>query len=206
MPFDGTLSRQKKRPGDPTGEQSVSVLSLMQSYFGPDGSCCLIGALRRIRRVIRSRADRVPAYLTRAVLERKPAYAIAGGRIEIVSAYNERADSFADIASVLDRAKALAEADVPAPPSDWTPADCMTASCRRAQKRGNGRTAQEAERICICTPPEGRAGFLRRWPNEPVASARARGVADMQAAREQKHGRGMEAPREAKRGHEAIPA
>jgi hypothetical protein len=128
MPFDAT----DRWPAwclktDPTGEQSRLVLDMMQSFFGEDGRnwtqgvweqwdgrCCLIGAVGFIRRQIGSDDDRVPEYLARAIgrcgRRRTPKKTIA----RIVTDYNERAAGFVEIAAVIGKAKALAEADMQA--------------------------------------------------------------------------------------------
>jgi hypothetical protein len=67
-----------------------------------------------IRRQIGSDDDRVPEYLARAIgrcgRRRTPKKTIA----RIVTDYNERAAGFVEIAAVIGKAKALAEADMQA--------------------------------------------------------------------------------------------
>ena len=120
MPFEGTTEWI-----DPTSEQSRLVLDMMEFFFrdgamwtkntwqSRDGKCCLMGAVWFIRRQTGVDDDRVPEYLVRAIrpkFRRRRLKTI----IDIISEFNDDCTTYSDIAAVICKAKALAEADAPA--------------------------------------------------------------------------------------------
>jgi hypothetical protein len=114
MPFDGT---------PPKGYDTATLLRRVQRFFGPkgrnwircyltdnEGNYCLLGAIAHINKGASLNEECAISYLAEAIRERDPGFPESWQDDEIVSEYNDTADDFGCLASVLQRARELAEA------------------------------------------------------------------------------------------------
>jgi hypothetical protein len=118
MPFDGT---------PPKAYDAATLLRRVQRFFGPkgrnwircyltdnEGNYCLLGAIAHINKGTSLNEECAISYIAEAIEERNVGYPASWQDDEIVSEYNDIADNFDCIASVLQRAKELAQADMQA--------------------------------------------------------------------------------------------
>jgi hypothetical protein len=131
MPFDGTPP--PRPPRDPIAARSAHLLGVMECALRPTGRkwgkgafeyrrrFCLMGPLMHAREVSKGGPDRVPEYLAAAIRPYRRRRKEDTLR-RIVVAYNdERRRSFAEVAAIIAKAKALAEADAGQPPRGERP-------------------------------------------------------------------------------------
>jgi hypothetical protein len=131
MPFDGTTPA-KPQLAQISAAQSALVLDVVEvsfrdgakwargTYSTLDGRRCLLEAVQVARRQIGAQFDRAPDYLARAIRLRRGYGDLYLGTEGTVLAFNDaRRRSWRQIAAVIRKAKALAEADAQhLPPAD----------------------------------------------------------------------------------------
>lgn len=124
MPLFETYRQTRAKLSAP---ESVDTLSQMQSYFldgenwaqgvyrGKGDTRCMAGAAEYLRE---SSIDDAKFWLREAIAER------TGGAIATIEEFNDGQQSFDEVAAVIDRAKQLAAANLPArlPAPEVTPA------------------------------------------------------------------------------------
>ena len=123
MPFDGTTPA-KPLLAQISAAQSALVLGVVEvsfrdgarwargTYCTPDGRRCLLEAVQFARRQISAQVDRAPDYLARAIRLRRGYGDLYLGTEGTVLAFNDaRGRKWRQIAAVIRKAKALAEAE-----------------------------------------------------------------------------------------------